>query len=185
MLFLWQLLLIHNTSFFIHIHFSKWSCPHLSLTEETHWPITANTQLSMASYFTLNSFCVPTSGDNVHDSQHNLFIGHLFILDLLTLTAGFIYFVLKWWNTSNCDVLRLVVCYRLRPVPILRHDLIPFVRIVASVGFFCQEHTLWQYRAAYDASLEILCSLATGLQIPVLVHACKMLEQHKSHIKPW
>lgn len=77
------------------------------------------------------------------------------------------------------------VCYRLRPVPILRHHLIPSVRIVTSVGFLCQEHTLWRYTAAYNACWEILWSLATGLQIPVLVHAWKMLEQHKSHIKPW
>lgn len=38
---------------------SKLSCPHLSLTEEPHRPITANTQLSMASYFTLNTRTVP------------------------------------------------------------------------------------------------------------------------------
>lgn len=131
-------------------HFSNCNCPHLSLTKEPHRPITASTQLSMASYFTLNTCSVHTSRDTAHDSPHNLFIGHPFILDLLTLTAGFIHFVVKWWNTFDCEMLQLDVCYRLRPVPISGHHLIPFIRIATSVWFSRKQHTLWQYSAAYN-----------------------------------
>lgn len=41
---------------------SKLKCPHLSLTKEPHRPTTANTQLSMASDFTLSPCTVPHLG---------------------------------------------------------------------------------------------------------------------------
>lgn len=83
------------------------------------------------------------------------------------------------WCAATRRVLRIEAC------SYFKTHLIHFVRIAMSVGFFRQEHTPWRHTAAYDACLEILWSLATGLQIPELVHAWKMLEQYKSHIKPW